>query len=208
MRIALFGATGRAGRRFLAECLARGHEVAALAREPVQLAAAVDVRVVAGDARDAAAVADVLAGADAVVVCLGMRDITVPATDFSDSVRTIVRVAKDAGVRRIVAIASALVLPHPAGGLRIDHGLPDVLANVGAEHRRNFDTLRESGLDWTLMCPLDLKDDIPAGRGRIAYDALPGGAYETGYADLARTMAELLDQPTSFGHRVGIVSDR
>ena len=33
-------------------------------------------------------------GADAIVCCLGMQDIAVPATDFSDSVHTIVEAAR------------------------------------------------------------------------------------------------------------------
>jgi putative NADH-flavin reductase len=208
MRIALFGATGRTGRRVLDECLGRGWSVVALARDPSQVATAPGVTALGGDARDAATVARVVAGADAVVCCLGMQDITVPATDFSDSVKTIVACAKNAGVRRIVAIASAVVLPHPAGGLRLDHGLPEYLVNIGPEHRRNYETLRDSGLDWTLMCPLDLKDDIPAGRARLGYDDLPGGSFETGYADLARTIVQVIDQPASFGRRVGVVSTR
>jgi putative NADH-flavin reductase len=208
MRVALFGATGRTGRRVLQECRSRGWPVAALARDPSQVAPDPGVTVVAGDARDAAAVARVVHGSGAVVCCLGMQDITVPGTDFSDSVKTIVACAKEAGVRRVVAIASAVVLPHPAGGLRLSHGLPDYLVNVGPEHARNYETLRGSGLDWTLMCPVDLKDDIPVGRSRLAYDDMPGGSFETGYADLAQTIVELLDQPASFGKRVGVVSVR
>jgi putative NADH-flavin reductase len=208
MKIALFGAAGRTGRRVLDECISRGFTVAALARDAAGLPARPGVAVTQGDARDAAAVAKVVAGTDAVVCCLGMHDITVPATDFSDSVKTIVAAARRAGVRRIVAIASAGVLRHPAGGLRNQHGLPAYLVNVAPEHTRNYETLRDSGLDWTLMCPVDLKDDIPGGHARMAYDDLPSGSFETGYADLAHAIVELVDQPASFGKRVGIVSDR
>jgi putative NADH-flavin reductase len=204
MQIALFGATGRTGRLVQARLLARGDRVRALARDPAKLAAQPGLEAYGGDARDPLAVQQVVAGADAIVCCLGMHDITVPATDFSDAVRTIVDAAKAAGVRRIVAIASAGVLPDARGGLRNQHGLPAWLANVAAEHTRNLRTLEGSGLDWTLMCPIDLVD-APGGRARWAFEDLPAGPH-TGYADLADTIVEMLGRPDAQRRRVGVVS--
>lgn len=206
--IAVFGATGRTGRRLIADALGRGMRVVALARDPTRLAARPNLQVLAGDARDPVAAGQTIAGSDAVLCCLGMQDITVPATDFSDSVKTIVAAARANAVHRIIAIASAGVLSHPAGGLRNQHDLPAYLANVAPEHTRNYQTLRDSGLDWTLMCPLDLKEDIPPGHGRIAFEDLPAGSSETGIADLANAMLDLIPRTESLGKRVGIASDR
>jgi putative NADH-flavin reductase len=208
MNIALFGATGRTGRRVLERCLARGDRVRALASDAGKLSARPALELVAGDARDRTAVARTMAGADAAICCLGLRDITAPTTELSDSVRTIVDSARDAGVRRIVAIASAGVLPDARGGLRNEHGVPAWLRNVAAEHTRNLRTLEQSGLDWTLMCPIDLVDDIPVGHARYAFDDLPGGSGQTGYEDLAETMVTLLGDIRSYRRRVGIVSLR
>jgi len=204
MMIALFGATGRTGRLVLERLLARGDRVRALARDPGRLAPHPRLAAFAGDARDALAVRQVVEGADAVVCCLGMHDITVPATDFSDSVRGIVEAARAAGVRRIVAIASAGVLADARGGLRSQHGLPAAFANVAAEHARNLRTLEASGLDWTLLCPIDLVE-APAGTARWAYEDLPAGSH-TGYADLADTIVEMLGRRDAHGRRVGVVS--
>ena len=204
MMIALFGATGRTGRLVLERLLARGDRVRALARDPGRLAPHPGLVAFGGDARDAHAVRRVVEGADAVVCCLGMHDITVPATDFSDSVRGIVEAARAAGVRRIVAIASAGVLADTRGGLRSQHGLPAAFANVAAEHARNLRTLEASGLDWTLLCPIDLVD-APAGTARWAYEDLPAGSH-TGYADLADTIVEMLGRRDAHGRRVGVVS--
>jgi len=204
MMIALFGATGRTGRLVLERLLARGDRVRALARDPGRLAPHPGLVAFGGDARDAHAVRRVVEGADAVVCCLGMHDITVPATDFSDSVRGIVEAARAAGVRRIVAIASAGVLADARGGLRSQHGLPAAFANVAAEHARNLRTLEASGLDWTLLCPIDLVE-APAGTARWAYEDLPAGSH-TGYADLADTIVEMLGRRDAHGRRVGVVS--
>lgn len=147
-------------------------------------------------------------GADAVFCCLGMDDISVPTTDFSNSVRTIIQVMRQARVDRIIAIASAGELAHPDGGYRNKDGLPDWLKHASAEGVRVYEALRDSGLRWTLMCPAFLKEDIPVGRGRFQFEDLPEGGVETGYADLACTMVDLVDKPESFGKRVGIVSFR
>lgn len=208
MNIALFGATGRTGRRVLQRCLARGDHVRALVSDASKLASRTGLDVVLGDARDAAAVAATLRGTKAAICCLGLRDISVPTTEFSDSVRTIVAAARNAGVRRIVAIASAGVLPDARGGLRNEHGVPAWLKHVAAEHTRNLRTLEQSGLDWTLMCPVDLVEDLPAGNARRAYDDLPAGGAQTGYDDLAETIVALLGDTSSHGRRVGIVSVR
>ncbi|MBL8339890.1 MAG: NAD(P)H-binding protein [Rubrivivax sp.] len=226
MEIALFGATGRTGRLVLDEARRRGWTVRALVRDASRLGGSGGsggpVDVATGDTRDAAAVQALIgtvgsAGigpggrrpVDAVVCALGMHDITVPATDFSDSVKAIVAAMKHAGVQRLVAIASGGVFEAPGGGYRNQQpGFPAYLQNISAEHVRNYETLRASGLDWTLMCPLTLAEDIPRGAGRFAIEALPPGSDETGCADLAAAMCSLLGDRASFGKRVGIVSDR
>ncbi len=144
MQIALFGATGRTGRLVEERLTARGDRVRALARDPAKLPARPGLVVHAGDARDASAVRKVVDGADAIVCCLGMHDITVPATDFSDALRTIVDAARAAGVRRIVAIASAGVLADARGGLRNQHGLPAAFANIAAEQFTRYADLADT----------------------------------------------------------------
>jgi uncharacterized protein len=213
MIVAVFGATGRTGSLVLAQARQRGWATRALVRNAARLAARDGLVVHEGDARSAPAIDTVLktpgGPVEAVLCTLGMHDITVPATDFSDSVKAIVAGMQRAGVRRIVAVASAGVMDHPAGGYRNQQpDTPGWLAHVSAEHVRNLETLRASGLDWTLMCPGMLVDDIPAGHARMAFDDTPAGSGETGYADLAQAMCDLLADRSAIGRRVGIMSYR
>ena len=210
--IAVFGATGRTSSLVLQQARRCGWPVRALVRSQAKLAAGAGLAVVEGDARDEQAVQSVNDGAGsqvgAVLCAVGMHDIALPATDFSDSVKTIVAVMKRRGVRRIVAIASAGVLDHPQGGLRNEHGFPAYLRNVSAEQVRNLETLRASGLDWTLTCPMNLVDEVPAGHATWLYDDLPPGSEQTACADLAVAMCDLLTERASLGKRVGIVTVR
>jgi putative NADH-flavin reductase len=218
MTVALFGASGRTGRLVLAEARKRGWPVRALVRDASRLPAAPGLALTVGDARDSAAVDAVLRPAPgeepvrAVLCTLGMHDFSVPATDLSDSVRAIVAGMQRHGVKRIVVVASGAALDDPRGGYRGEHGAPESLRHVIAEHLRNHRTLRQAGatfgLHWTLMCPLNLVDDITAGHAKRAYEALPEGSGETGLPDLAEAMCDLLDDPSAIGHRVGIVSFR
>jgi uncharacterized protein len=208
MRVTVFGATGKTGALVQQECLRHGWIVQAFARDTSKISSRPALEVVEGDARSPEAVGRGIAGADAVLCCLGMNNIAVPATDFSESVGHIVRAMELAPNRRLLAIAWTGVLAHPTGGYRNKEGIPQYLIHVSAEHVRNYETLRDSSLDWTLMCPAFLKDDIPVGRGRFEFEGLPPGSNETGYADLAHTMVQLIAVTGSYRKRVGIVSDR
>ena len=212
--VALFGATGQAGRRVLARLLAQGHRVRVLVRNAERLD--IDARmqldagaIVEGDARDADAVLAVLAGADVVVSTLGMSNVAEPATDLSDSLRTIVGTMPAAGVGRIVAVASANALRNGRGGYRMDDGVPEMLRHVSAEHVRQYEALRDAptGVEWTLFCPTFLKAKVRPGSVRTAVEALPAGSAVTGLDDLATAIVEEAVAPRFVGHRVGIVSD-
>ena len=203
MRIALFGATGATGRLVLRRLLDLGDEVRALARDPGKLAPAAGLAVVAGDARDAAAVGATLARTEAAIACLGMADFSKPATDYSDSIATIVAAMKERGPRRLLLIGSFGVIDHPSGKLRGEVELPEMLRHVFAEHRRNYRNAQASGLDWTVFCPGYLRDE-PAEPYRLAAEAVPEGGRITPYAALADAMAKEVRENRFVRQRVGI----
>ena len=109
MKIALFGATGLTGPAVLREALARGHEVIVLARNPGAVATShPQLRVVKGDALNAADVDACLKGCDAVVHCLGVggKGDRKPTTLVSDSIKLLLPIMKAKGVRRLVAMSN------------------------------------------------------------------------------------------------------
>lgn len=208
MKVAVFGASGKTGSRVVRECAARDWKCRVMVRDRRRLAEQPSVDIVEGDARSYHDVMETLTGAEAVFCCLGLPDISKPSTDFSDSLKMIIRAMRDQVMDRIVAIAAAGVLPDPTGGYRNKEGMPAYLEHIAREHVRNYESLRDSGLRWTLMCPLTLAEDIEAGHARYAFEDLPRGSNETGYDDLAMTMVDLVENPESIEKRVGIVSFR
>ncbi len=201
MVVAVFGATGQLGRQVLELLMKRGHRPRVLVRSVLRLASNVpDADVVEGDIRDPLVVSQTLAGAEAVISTLAMADISRPATDLSDNLRTILREMRDASLRRIIAVGGASVF-------REREDLPDFLLNVAAEHRRQWQYLQESSKDWTLVCPVFFSDDLPDSRYRVAREALPEGSESVMVHDIAEFIVDELERGEYVRSRVGIVSD-
>jgi putative NADH-flavin reductase len=193
MRIAVFGAAGRTGRPLVDEALARGHEVVALARRPEHgLPDAVEV--IAGDARDADRVREVVDGADAVVSVMAIEAGTDPTTELSDATRTIVGAMGDEEVRRLVITANSTVFT--------DREVKDPYRIVAEEHRRNVSMLRGTTLDWTVVAPTLLRDGEP-GDLEVVIDAKATGR-ELSRASLASTVLDAIDRDAWIGHVLGV----
>ena len=72
MKLVVFGATGSVGRHVVEQALDQGHQVTAVARQPAKLAKDHPrLTRCAADVMNKKAVADAIAGQDAVVVTLG-----------------------------------------------------------------------------------------------------------------------------------------
>lgn len=204
--IALFGATGRTGRRLIEAALAAGHAVRALAREPARLAPRPGLTVVAGDVLDPAAVARTVAGTAGALVALGGGTTADPGTTRSQGMRTIVEALEGAGIDRLVAVGGGGVLDSTTGpGLRSQQpGYPEVFRKVSAEHRAAWEFLRASPLAWTYVCPPDIPDADATGEYRIAADVMPERPKALPTGDLANFMVQEFTERRFPRRRVGI----
>ncbi len=111
MKIAVVGASGKAGSEITAELARRGHQVTAIARHPETLAPNPLVTPVVGDATDSATLAKLLAGHDAVVSAIHFTDVDAP---------TLVGAVHASGVRRYLVVGGAGSLEVAPGLLRVD----------------------------------------------------------------------------------------
>ncbi len=194
MRVVVFGAGGRTGRRVVEQARERGYEVTAFVRDPASVSAPPGVALVGGDARDPAAVAEAIVGADAVISVLALMSPDAEP-EHSEATRAIVEGARRAGVRRIVVTANDDVLG--------DHEVTGEFAPHAREHRRNRDALRASGLDWTIGAAPWVTDQPAIGR----YDAVPDGrgpGRRISPADFATFALDALERPDWIGHIVGV----
>jgi putative NADH-flavin reductase len=155
MRIALFGATGRAGGAILRHCRAAGHEVQALARHPDAIAdAGAGVTATAGDVRDVPAVTNVISGAEAVISAIGgTRPGNLAVLDQGTA--AILTAMSQCAVRRLIVI-QGFHLPWPGDpGNFGQQAMNAVLSlwkrQLHPDTYRMADRLRASELDWTLI---------------------------------------------------------
>ncbi|MFN8645596.1 MAG: NAD(P)H-binding protein [Gemmatimonadales bacterium] len=205
MRLAVFGGTGRVGRRVLEDALAAGHAVRALVRDPARLTPRPGLVLVPGDVTDPDAVQRTVGDAAAVISALGGGPLERPGTVLSEGMRHIVAAMVRTGGRRVLAVAGSGVLDDPAGGLRGEAAaFPAIYRPINAEHLGTWRALRESGLDWTLACCPDLVDGERTGRCRLLADRLPEGATRVTVGDVADVLLSQLPSTAFLQRRVGL----
>lgn len=198
MKLALFGATGATGLLLTKLCLAEGHSLTVLVRNPAKYIAPAGVQVVAGDAFDPAAVERTLAGADAVLSALGARSLGKEDV-LERAVPLIVAGMERSGPERIVVLGSAGALDtaldkQPSWRAWIVENLvyKTALKWPVTSQRAQYAALSASRLDWTMVMPPMLTNGAARGRYRVDGDALPLNAIRISRADVAAFMVEQL----------------
>ena len=207
MRLAIFGANGQTGRLATALALKRGHQVAAATRNPAGFPLSdPSLEVIEADARDPAAVADVISGADAVVSTLGVTFTREPVDTYSVGTANIVAGMRSAGTRRLVVVSSTAAYPtrrsHRPLTLRLAE--PIITRTIGRtvydDIRRMETVVRDSGLEWTIVRPSGLFD-LPEPTAYTCGEVDPVGPF-TARIDLADYLVWLASDSTTDGRSV------
>ncbi|MFF3259515.1 NAD(P)-dependent oxidoreductase [Streptomyces sp. NPDC002932] len=202
-RIIVFGAGGRAGRRAVAEAVARGHQVTAVVRDVATYKGPTGdrVSVVAGDVTRADSVAEAAAGHDAAISAAGRMD--VPSRDFYVSAaHALLDGLARAGVGRLVLIGIGSVLETAPGVAVHDApGFPEEARAFSLGHSAELDVLRaaETDIDWLVIAPppVMLDDEAPrTGHYRTGGEqVMADGAPSFSYADLAVALIDEIETP-------------
>lgn len=209
MNLLLLGATGRVGRFILEYALADGHTVTALVRSPDKLEEhklryGTQLRIVQGDATNAEDVAQALEGGGTAVISALNTDGT---TTLSVNIRLLIRLMQEQSVPRLITVGTAGILQS-----RTEPGLYRYESSetrrrstrASEEHRRVYELLRDSALDWTIVCPTWLPDGAWTGIYRVEKDLLPEGGTQITTADTADFTYRQLSSTDFLHTRVGI----
>ncbi|HET6704791.1 NAD(P)-dependent oxidoreductase [Amycolatopsis sp.] len=151
-KLVVFGATGYAGGKISAEALRRGHEVVGVARNAGSVPEGVDAH--EGSLHDEEFVAQVVKGADVVVVATPAREID--GKKLIDAVPALARIASEHGAR-LSFVGGAASLHVAEGGPRL-FDTPEFPAEYKEEagnHAEVLGLLREQpeSLDWFYVSP-------------------------------------------------------
>lgn len=205
MNVLVIGATGRVGCRVVTRAVDVGHDVSVFVRDPGRIEADTDrLTVFEGDVRERESLVPAIRGQDAVVSALGSP----PGGDaevLSRGIETIIDAMAETGVRRLVAIAAAGVLQADEGTLRLNApDFPVFLQQVAGEHRRVYERLQRSELDWTLVCPPNMPDGELTGEFRTRINYLPADGREIATGDVAVFVCDTIERDDLVRKRVGI----
>ncbi|PTQ67436.1 NAD(P)-dependent oxidoreductase [Pseudomonas sp. GV071] len=201
MKIALIGASGFVGAAVLQEALNRGHAVTGIVQHPEKLPAHAQLTAVKADAYDAAALAPVLKGHDAVVSAFN------PGWDKADILplflkgsAAIAAASKQAEVSRLLVVGGAGSL-YVAPGLQLidTPDFPAAYKNGAEGARQHLNQLRdEPTLVWTFLSPPALlQPGVRSGKYRVGgEELLMDGAAPAGISveDLAVAIVDELEQ--------------
>jgi len=193
MKILIFGASGGTGRELVNQALAQGHEVTAFVRNPQSITGRERLRVVVGDARDATAVSNAIAGQEAVLSALGPPSLA-DETLLPESMAHILAAMKQNGVRRLIVLGASGVWPGAAK--RLSKSMQWLLRAVAATLlRKPFksqklmqELIRASNTEWTVVQPPRLLSVPGRGNYRVDAEALPAGGTRIARADVAGFM--------------------
>ncbi len=192
MKIALIGASGAAGSRILQELSDRGHQVTALARDPSRIAALPGVTAKAADARDAHALAALLAGHDAVISSIHF---------VASDPEALIAAVKAAGVPRYLVVGGAGSLEVAPGVALYD--TPDFPALYLGEAKAGGAFLArlkaEPALDWTFLSPsAEFVPGARTGLFRLGADGLlvsDSGRSFISFEDFAVALVDEIETP-------------
>ncbi len=189
MKVAVLGASGRAGSEIVKELAARGHDVVAVARNPDAIPAADGITAKQGDASDAAALAELIKGSEAVISAL----------KFNVSPASLLAALKQAGVGRLLVTGGAASLKDENGERLIDtDAMPESWKPIAQEGIDFFYELREEKeVDWVFFSPaFNFIVGPRTGKFRLGNEHLirdEAGESKISFADYAIAMADELE---------------
>jgi len=219
MKLIIFGATGMVGKQLVQQALFGKNLVKAFGRNvyTTDYLETENLELVQGALFDESEVFNAIKGCDAVLSAIG------GSMDGTDKTRTlgmknIIKQMQKAGVKRIVAIGGLGVLnseaPAGAGGqdsanentlLGDKEDYPAEYKAVGFEHKKAYELLNDSGLDWTFVCPPNIINEGPTGSYVTKAGYPPEeNKYKINAGDLAMFMLKELEKNEYVQQRVGI----
>ncbi|MBV8926796.1 MAG: NAD(P)-dependent oxidoreductase [Bradyrhizobium sp.] len=192
MKIAVAGASGRAGSRITAELARRGHAVTAIARDPDRIERHANVTPVKGDVLDQAGLTRLWSGHDAAV-----SSVHFTASDPDK----LIGAARDSKVGRYLVVGGAGSL-EVAPGVRLvtTSGFPAQYKAEAEKGAAFLDLLRQQqDLNWTFLSPSALFiEGERTGKFRLGTDQLltgTDGKSWISFEDFAVALADEIERP-------------
>ena len=202
MRIVIAGGHGQIARQLGRLVAEAGHDAVGLVRDPAHVPEleqdGISATVVDLESTDLAEMTEAVRGADAVVFAAGGgADGNAARKETVDKGAAVLLAdaAAEAGVRRYVMISSM-------GQDKIEEDSDEVFQVYLRAKRDADEHVRGTDLDWTIVKPGKLTDDVPTGRVAIAEHSDYGSVTR---GDVAHVLAEVLETDSTIGKTFDVV---
>lgn len=204
MNMLILGATGRVGSQIVTHALHDQHHVTVVVRNPEKLQINKEnVTIIQGNVLNKDDIVCAMNGIDVVISALN----TDGTATLSESMPLIIEAMENEGIKRIITIGTA--------GILQSRTMPDALryqsseskrksTRAAEEHHKVYDLLKQSALEWTIVCPTYLPDGERTGNYRIERNFLPEGGVEISVPDTAEFAFGQIKARDYIKSRVGI----
>ena len=202
--ILIMGATSGIGALAVKEALSRGLSVRAFARGAEDLDPRDGLEPFAGDALNTEDVARALVGVSAVGYCLGIKERLAMLWEeerlFSDSTRVLINAMAEAGKKRLIVVTG-----FGAGRSRMamstleSIGHKAILGRPYADKDRQEDLIFSSDLDWTIVRPVILTNNVKSGKISVLRDPSTWKNGLSSRADVASYLIDAAEQGLDIG---------
>lgn len=213
MKIVVLGANGNIGSRVVKEALSLGHQVVAYVRNPDAVQPRVGLTVVQGSLDDRAALAKAFAGSDAVISAIGVALRAKKPIDLMQrTLPVVVAAAQDAGVERFVLVSAFGVGDTAAKASFLGRLVyKTVVAAIFKDKELSEQTLPATGLNWTIVHPVNLKEAPAAPAAtvkRLDQVAKVPGLPTLPFANVASALVEIAGDRGLAGQRVLVTTEK
>jgi len=204
VRILVLGATGRVGSHVVSLALHDNHHVTAVVRTPNKLNLCHEnLHIIKGDVTDKHNIEEAMIDIDIVISALS----TDGTTTLTKSIPIILDAMTKENVKRIITVGTAGILQSRLNPnlLRYQSSESRRTTTFSAqEHHQVFEILKQSEMDWTIVCPTYLPVGAYTGHYRIERSFLPEGGSEISVADTAEFTYQQIQNTDYLKARVGI----
>ncbi|MEH7381010.1 SDR family oxidoreductase [Bacillus sp. JJ1533] len=185
MNILILGATGRVGSHIVSLALNDRQDVTVLVRYPEKIQIDNEnLTIIQGNVLNKDDIVRAMHGIDVVISALN----TDGTTTLSESMPLIIEAMENEGIQRIITIGTAGILQSRTNPNLLRYQSSESKrksTRAAEEHHKVYNLLKQSTLEWTIVCPTYLPDGERVGKYRIDRNFLPEGGVEISVPDTA-----------------------
>ena len=204
LNILILGGTGRVGSQLVTHALDDRHDVSVLVRTPEKIQSNHEnLTIIQGNVLNKDDIVHAMHGMDVVISALN----TDGATALSESMPFIIEAMENEGIQRIITIGTAGILQSRISPNLLRYQSSESKrksVRAAEEHHKVYDMLKQSDLEWTIVCPTYLPDGERLGKYRIESNFLPEGGIKISVPDTAEFAFSQIKSSDYIKMRVGI----